>query len=261
MKKLFIAATGLFMAGAVMAINVNWTNTDGDGLWSNVANWDPSMPASVDIAYIGNRTLDPVIVNDTSATCSTVRMIDSSTLIVTNGGTLSFTLLLNYSTAGDAVVTIDGGTLTSGATENPSGTVRLGALADSSMELNVLNGGSLYTYQINASYNATGTGKINLFDGTIEVFKPSTSVLALDANGTMEIGAAGTFILAGDLTTTINNYITSGYLYGSGGKDLNVIYNDSANKTYVTVIPEPGTLGLFVLSGLGVMLARRVIRN
>ena len=140
-------------------------------------------------------------------------------------------------------MTIDSGSYSSGSYVNGSGTVRLGAIAGSSMTLNILNGGSFYTYQINASYNVDGTGKINLADGTIELWKDSTSVLTLDEDGTMEIGAAGTLILAHDYTSRVKGYIANGYLYGSDGRALRVTYDAALDKTYVTMAPV-GTMML-----------------
>lgn len=105
------------------------------------------------------------------------------------------------------------------------------------MTLNILNGGRFYTYQINASYVAGGTGKINLLDGVIELWKDGASVLNLDAEGTLEIGAAGTLILAHDYTNLLRNYIAAGYLYGSEGRALRVAYDAGQDKTFVTMPP------------------------
>lgn len=224
--------------------NLNWNNTDADGLWRNAHNWYKSsgtveyrLPVAGDYGYIKGDS-GPVTIDYNSAACGTVRMIADATLIVTNGGTLTVDgVLLNYSTAGNATVTLDGGVYTSGTNWNASGTVRLGAIAGSSMTLNILNGGRFYTYQINASYVAGGTGKINLLDGVIELWKDGASVLNLDAEGTLEIGAAGTLILAHDYTNLLRNYIAAGYLYGSEGRALRVAYDAGQDKTFVTMPP------------------------
>ena len=256
---IILVLAGMF-AGSAQAIL--WDNDDGDGLWSNATNWYGNvLPLSTDDASIGHSSgsSDPVTVDYASAVANGVRMYSSSTLTITNGGTLTASsVLYGGYTAGNNTVNIDGGTYTSGTYENNSGTVRLGNVASANSVLNILNGGSFYTHTLYASYNEDGTGKINLLDGTLELWRDADGALNLDADGTMEIGVDGDLTIAGDRVSALQGYEDDGYLFGTGGADLTIAYNTGEDETHVTMIPEPATISLFALTGLGVILLRRI---
>ncbi len=99
-----------------------------------------------------------------------------------------------------------------------------------------MTGGQIEAGDLHIPYSDSysGYGDVNLYGGTIH-----TADFWMGSNGNMDI-QAGTLIIDGDVTLTINPYILSGKIKGYGGDGaVNVSYDTpNAGKTTVTAISQ-----------------------
>jgi len=244
MKCLALIATTLCVAGSVLAA-ATWTNAEGDGLWSTSNNWsNANIPASGDSTFIKyNNTGLTGPVFDASAS-QTIRNLsldagtlseagDVLTMTMTGGAlNLSYFLRLGAGSTGGGTVQLD-----------MSGASAIHALSNEGL----IRVGSGYTGQINMSDNAL----ILALDMTIDASNGSSVDLSDDA----------AIYLVGDRTAMVLEEIAAGGLTSQGGTVNWVGYTTAVDPnfgliTIVTSIPEPATMGLFVMVGGGLLWIR-----
>ena len=225
----------LGIVGNASAVDRNWTNGNGNRAWGTAANWSGSViPTSADKAAIRNSAiLGPIIGTGTNAVASQVVIGDwsstSDTLDMT-GGTLTTGswVTLGYSAGNNGTFTISGGTVNFGSTlyvgNSGTGTI------------NMTGGTITVASTLGIAQQTGGVGDVNLHGGTI-----SCGSFSMTSGGAMDI-TSGTLIVNGDATSTINGYISSGWITAYGGTGtLNVDYNvTNAGKTTVTATPPVG---------------------
>ena len=178
--------------------------------------------------------------------------------------------------ASGSTATINGGNLDVGLAINV-GKFALGTLA--------INGGSVQALRMFVGTNGINSF-VNLQGGSLTLLDTLTGGLTFNSAGsTLTIANDATLTLGGDRTTAIAGFAginllwatgssTLGGLYGTGdqtfdngaGYYLHSFYDSVAAKTYAWVdtvapVPEPTTLSLALLGGLGLLVGRRSKRS
>ncbi|MCK4960384.1 MAG: PASTA domain-containing protein, partial [Planctomycetes bacterium] len=221
----------------------NWTNGGGDRAWDNAINWSAGVPRSIDKAGIRNDSVSGPII-DTGTTALALNMVvgdfsSTADSVDMTGGSLTVGgwLILGYGVANNATFTISGGTVDTG------GNLYTGFNGAGTLDM---TGGSITVGSTFGIAQNTGSiGNVSLDGGTI-----SSGSIVMTSDATMDI-TAGTLIVNGDVTSTINGYIGSGWITGyDGGGTVDVDYDISnAGKTTVTAsnvanVNVPDVVGL-----------------
>ena len=239
MKRLCIVLVCLIISNVVMAANIWWQGTSSS-LWNDPINWHSNiMPVEGDQPYISKgSTYSTAIVDYTTPAYGVFRTYAGSIVNVQTGGTLTvgnLALGIGSDNPGElSELIVSGGTV--------SADIRHVYLANDAGHTSVITitSGLFKAYDLIASNGAGSTGKVNLEGGTMELTRDSSAALILDADGTMEFSGNGTLILQGNLKIWLENgVIANGYMYTVAVEGLDVIYNATENKTYVTVVPPP----------------------
>ena len=228
-----------FTTAAATGVDRNWTNTNGNRLWSTAANWSGSVvPTGADKAAVRNAAvLGPIINSSTNAVANTVVVGDWSstndTLDMT-GGTLTVNswFVLGYGPLTNrGTFTISAGTVN---VNDPTGGMYVGNTGTSIGTLNMTGGSITVATTLGIAQVAGSTGTVNLDGGTI-----TCGALNMTTNGRLDI-TAGTLIVNGDVRTAINGWIASAWITGYGGSGtMNVDYNiTNPGKTTVTSTPS-----------------------
>ena len=174
-----------------------------NGSWNTAGNWAlGTVPTTADKA--GFKTAGGPLVTSSTPTC------DQWTLGGSSGGLV---------------------TINSGGSVQTNGRVALGQSAGESGTLTMNGGTATFGGVLDLGY--AGTGHINLNGGTINA--ASFAMRSSGGTGTMNI-TGGTLIVTGDAASTINGYVSSGWITAySGSGTVNVSYNTpNAGKTTVT---------------------------
>jgi len=211
-----------------------WSDGNNWVYWDADSSENPYMPTSADNVFLNrDRSLYPVLIDSgTAAVANDLHVgywdnLDAQLDIT--GGTLDVVNLLSVGTD-DAGVTgylnISGGAITAG------GNFDIGGAFYSTGGNAIVNmsGGTVdVSADLRVGMNA-GTGDLTLTGGTI-----SADNLLMAANGSIAVSGTGMIILNGDETATINGtYIPSGWL--SGIAEFHIV-GPYAGKTVVTPEP------------------------
>ena len=126
--------------------------------------------------------------------------------------------------------------------------------------LNITNG-ILGLGTANGTSASGGTGFLNVNDGGIlNLFNiSSTGNNSIQSGSVLDISGSGVVSIPGNFVSVMNGYITAGRITGNDlVNNVNVNFNSDLNKTFLTVIPEPGVTALLGSLGLlGLMRRRR----
>ena len=216
----------LGMAGSALAIDSNWNNNGGDREWDNVNNWSAGVPTGADKAGIRHSVPDgPIIDSGTAAVANVIVLGDWSstdTLDITGGSlTTNGWFILAYGVNDDGTFNVSGGTTTVGS--------HLDVGRAGTGHMNMTAG----TVTVNSAFGigaTTGSGDVQLDGGTI-----SCGSFTMTSGSSMDITNTGTLIVNGDVTSTINTYVSNGWLTANGGAGTVVINNvTNPGKTTVT---------------------------
>jgi len=205
---------------------ISWDDGGGDHLWSTAANWSPDIvPGSIDAASIdGPENTHCVIQAGIIAVCETLRVGNggvTTNLDISGGSLLASGAYIGVDNpGGHGILNMSGGLFSTGA-------LQLGW--DGTGTLN-MTGGIIELSDNLVVPGLNGTGSVSLRSGTIK----ASDLLLTSANGSIDV-AAGTLILAGDDTATIQTYIKDGWItaYGKRGR-LHLDY-DVTNKGQTTL--------------------------
>lgn len=288
-------ALGCMLVGIADAADIrfrqsgNWTNTapanTGPG-WQNLS----AVPTTADMGIInwGGNT----VTVSTTETIGKVRVgqDEAGNLVITSSGELStvsgfgqngdFTLGQGNNPLGTGSLEVQSGGILNVAgilynanradgTANISGTVNVGSHLWTGW-----NSGFTGTYNINDGgelnvsgmlglnwQNNGGIGIINVNDGgTLNLAQLHGSGNSIQGSSLLTIAEGGVMYKSENFVSVINQYITDGKIVGAGGATLDVSYDSGNNRTVVSVIPEPATIGLVALFGGGMLFMRRRLK-
>jgi hypothetical protein len=282
MKKMY--KIPYFLAGAAMVMcltnsalaqnTYHWT-AGGDGTtWDNPANWDAGVPAlgRTYQIYLGTGFPTTTPMPITIGASDVVQLSDSMF-----GPEWGETLNVN------GRVTAGFGFFPIGAIGGPTSTVNLYGTA-SFNALDTFSVGDAWWFpggpnvainvydnsQITANWIQFG-GQLNIFgNGTVTAnlgFNTGTATtpvftggLDTDATRLIDISGMGRLILPGDYSAQVNDWIARGIIQGNGVVGaVNIDLASDPGHTVVTAVPEPTPVTLLGLSGLALVLRRRMV--
>ncbi len=228
----------LSIAGSALA-DTSWTNgAAGDRSWDNASNWDAGIPISTVKTGVRQSGDGPIIDAGTTATTKELVVGDwgHTDSVNITGGTLTTSgwFILGYGGSDDGTFNVDGGNTTinshmdvgfngHGNMDMTNGTVTVTGAFGISMDDNGLG---------------TSSGDVQLDGGTI-----SCGSFIMKSGSSMDI-TGGTLIVNGNVASTIDGYISSGWITAHGGSGtLTVDPTINPGKTTVTAFmpTEPPT--------------------
>jgi hypothetical protein len=256
-KAAFLVLMVLLLAGAdAFALTYNWNAGGGaDRSWTTPANWDrEAVPTIADEAkiHLVSGTEDGPLVDTETAAALYVRLggplggAELSTLTIVDGGILTVGEWIMAGTdsasSESGVLNMTGGVLNLGMVTPSSGDLNIGHTGSATRGFLYMSGGVIYapaTFYI--ARNDGTTGEAHLNDGVIYTGALSMASGA-GCTASMDI-TAGTLIIDGDKTATVNGYAGSGLITAYGGTGtLNVDYDvTNPGQTTVTATTEGGT--------------------
>jgi hypothetical protein len=199
-----------------------WDNGGGDNLWSNATNWNPNVLPTISDAVSIAMASGPVINTPTAADGNQIRvgMSGGTASLTMNSGTLSSGewLMIGIDTSGQAgTFTMNDGTISLGVTAAGHGHLWIGYMGSGTF---TMNGGTISVPGRFGLGWSGGSATVHLNGGTIITgsFSMTSSCLIDITNGAL--------IIDGNQTTTVNSYISSGWIKAFGGTGtVSVDYN------------------------------------
>jgi hypothetical protein len=259
-KAAFLLLMVLFLAGAdafaTPALTYNWDAGGGaDRSWTTPSNWDrDALPLITDEPHLDlvSGTEDGPLVNTDTAVALDVRIggplggAEWCTLTIADGGLLTVDEWImagsDNTSSRSGVLNMTGGVLNLGAVTPSRGNLNIGHTGSATKGFLYMTGGVIYapaTFFI-AKYDGT-TGEAHLDGGVIYTGNLQMAT-GIGCTASMDV-TAGTLIIDGDKTATVNGYVASGWITAYGGTGtLNVDYNvTNPGKTTVAATTEGGT--------------------
>ncbi len=231
-----VTSLGNLMVGASPAgTDRTWTNGGGSRAWSLGGNWSGGVvPGAANRATIANATpLGPIVSVGTVASVKNLvvgDLVSPSDRVDMSGGSLATAgwLVLGYGVGNAGTLAISNGAA------SVSGDLFVGLHGAGTINM---TGGSLTVAgQLGIALNAGSTGQVALAGGTLSV-----GSIAMTADGLLDI-TAGTLLINGDAASTVNTYISNGWITALGGTGIVVRDYNTRNpgKTTLTAsLPPP----------------------
>lgn len=213
------------LLGSVSA-QIRWDDGGADHLWSTADNWNPNrVPTSIDSASIDQPAdIRCVVEAGIAAECDTLRVGNAgvvANLDITGG---SLTAGGGYvgvdSPAGHGILNMSGGLFSTGS-------LHIGLVGTGTLNM---TGGVIELNDNLIVPGNTGVGTVHLRGGTIN----ASELRLTSASGLVDIGA-GTLILKGDDTATIQAYVEDGWLVAYGGQGMLHVDYDVTNEGKTTL--------------------------
>ena len=225
-----MAAIGILSTKAAV---VSWADTDGIGNWSAGANWNGGLVPNAAIdshALIKSSTTVWPTVDSNVPDVNTLGIgwdsVDGELNIVNGAALGAVALRVGYHSVG--TLNVSGGIIT--------------AISAFQLGWGDATGGS-------GTANLTGNGVLFSLPGTVDFYNGSQMKISDDA----------IFLITGDHTG--ENWIDNNLIVaGEAGKSIQAVYDVNSGRTSFVAIPEPGTLGLFVTIGGGILFVRRKLQ-
>ena len=107
---------------------------------------------------------------------------------------------------------------------------------------------------------ATSQGFVNIYDGGLLALSNihGDGSSSIKHGSVLDISGTGQLTLPGDFTGVLNTYIGNGLITGNGlAGNVAVDLTTNPGFTTATAIPEPSTLALLALAGLGLVVRRK----
>ncbi len=209
---------------------ISWDDGGADSLWTTAENWGgDTIPGSIDAASIDQPADTHCVVQDgIDVECETLR--------VGNGGLPTYLDITGGSlTAAGAYIGVDspGG---HGTLNMSGGLFSTGGLQIGWGGIGTLNmtGGTIELTGNLVVPGQTGTGTVNLRSGTIS----AVELRLTSDSGLVDVGA-GTLILEGDDTETLQTFIDDGWLVAYGGQGILHVDYDVTNAGQTTITATP----------------------
>jgi hypothetical protein len=235
---LLVASTG-----SVLAADIIWNNSAGNGSWMDPNNWNPKLVP--DINYQDKAKLvsipGPNIVSGVSAGCTWMVVGDNANgelymnggLLTVQGPTDSWTIVA-YAPSDVGTFTMNSGTM------NTSNRVFVGFQGNGTLNMNggTINVGGTFGIGYGEGF-ITGRGTVNLAGGTINVTGSGGLIMSSPTGclGKLDI-TGGTLTITGDKRTTVQGYIDNGWIVAYNGLGIvNVTYDGA--KTILTGATDP----------------------
>ena len=247
-----VGKTTLYPFGLYVAPDqVNWNpaaNPSSTGKWNESTNWAGTVVPALNTKTIFNVPgATPCTV--TNAAFARLVMGDNGpggTLIITNGGSLT-TSAADWSGIGynsNALMVVESGGSASfgqqlliGYTPTADGTL-------------VMNGGTVSVTGTFRLGGGGGKGTANINGGTLNLSQWD-DVNSIQGASVLNVAGAGTVVINGDRSVSVDNYITSGKITGNGTTNVAYSYDGGTDKTTITV----GVLPLTSQSVTGVTVS------
>lgn len=210
----------------------DWTNGDGDRFWNKSGNWNNGVPRDVDKAAIRNSSVAAALIQTGIDAVANVMVVGdwghSGGLEMTGGSlTTNGWIILGYGPGDYGTFDLSGGTVTTG------GNMIIG-LSGVGI-LNMTGGSATVGGSLVIAQDPGSAGGVFLGGGTI-----NAGGINMTSGGSLGI-QGGTLIVDGNVTTTINSYVTNGWITAyEGSGTVQVDYNISnSGKTTVWAEPSP----------------------
>ncbi|MFA5688143.1 MAG: PEP-CTERM sorting domain-containing protein [Kiritimatiellales bacterium] len=253
---LCVGHTGVSQQPTVQNLNVEFWQTSHE--WSEDAIWNNGVKpaesgsnvqmAAKPVNYTVTISGGAVTVLSFRSNYQTVGTDWTPTLLVSTNFTIDNFLDLGVLANGALVVANGGNVL---ITKNAARTL-LGTEGYTGT-LTVESGGIYETsgrFLIGTNGNVTVDGTLKTLHGTV------TNALTIEGNGYLYIGESGVIELSGNRTgnAILQGYINDGQIYGADA--ITMAYDSVADVTRLTVVPEPGSVVLFIV-GCWIFLSAR----
>ena len=259
-KKLFIGlliSTALLQSSyAALIIQNNTVSTwDNPQNWTNTAIWttgivagagDDVVMAAKPVSYTVNIT-EALAIKSLKANYQNDG--DIPTLNISTDFTISNFLEMGVQSGGTMVVADGGNVLLSGGAGR--------ALFGTGLFAGTLTVESGGVYRSNGRFEIGANGSVQV-DGLYKSLNSTfATALTIASGGNLFVGTAGTVQLKGDQTanSTLLGYVSGGQI--TGADTITFAYNEAQDITRMTVVPEPASIGLFVIGFSVVAFARR----
>ncbi len=178
----------------------------------------------------------------------------TGTMLVESGGVLNVGNILYHGINAEGTSNING-------MVNVSSHLWTGWGAGTIGTINVNDGGGLnVSGMLGLNWQDNGAlGFLNINNGGIvNLAQIHSSGNSIRGDSLLTIAGTGMLTKTGNFVNVINQqYIDTGKIVGDGGLELVVTHDSILDLTTVTVIPEPGSLMMVGLAGLGLMMRRR----
>lgn len=218
--------TGFDFGGTDGRVDTDWTNGGGDRAWNNASNWTLGVPDSNDKAALRDDMVNgPIIDSDTMASVNS--------MVVGDGGSTASSIDIND---GSLIV---GGWFILAYGANDGGTFNIrGGTTSIGSHMHVGSGGIGTMKMTGGTVSVNGEFGLGTHGGVGEVYLDGGIIIAdsftMTVNSWIDI-TAGTLIVDGDVTSTINIYRSTGWITAyDGAGTLNIDY-DSTNPGKTTV--------------------------
>lgn len=214
-----------------------WDDGGPDPLWSTADNWHTNtVPGSVDAASIDQPADTHCEIQEgIDAECETLRVGNGgvpANLDISGGSLTAAGAYIGVdSPGGHGILNMSGGLFSTGS-------LQLGWRGTGTLNM---TGGTIELSDNLVVPGLTGTGTVNLRGGTIR----ASELRLTSALGLVDVGA-GTLILDGDDTETLDTFIADGWLTAYGGQgilhlDYDVTHEDKTTLT-ATALLEPNPI-------------------